>query len=256
MVITTWVITSSEEVLLQRLDKQSKIPLYLQLMDSLIKKIKAQTYRENEKLPSERAFCEIYQLSRITVRQALQELEREGYIYKLHGKGTFVASKTYNQNLVKLYSFTEQMKKMGKQPTTDVLSFQTIGVDERLALKMELQPFEEVYQIVRLRLADYEALMYETSYVPKKLFPYLTKEELENRAMYDIFNEDYQIGVTKARERFQATTVRKEEASYLQMEKGQPAMLIKRYAYNENALIEHTISIARGDKFDYTVELT
>lgn len=224
-------------------------------MEDLIKKIKSQTYRENEKLPSERELCELYELSRITVRQALQELEREGFIYKQHGKGTFVAPKSYNQNLVKLYSFTEEMKEMGKKPTTKVLSFQEIAIEERLAEKMDLTLNDEVFQIVRLRLADDEPLMYETSYVPKKLFSELTRVDLETRPMYDIFYDDYEVVVTKALERFSATIIREEEASHLQMAKEQPGMLIKRFAYHHEQLIEYTISVARGDKFDYTVEL-
>ena len=225
-------------------------------MDDLIKKIKTQQYRENEKLPSERELCDIYELSRITVRQALQELEREKFIYKLHGKGTFVAPKSYNQNLVKLYSFTEEMKAIGKQPATKVLSFREMAVEERLATKMGLEPYDEVFQIVRLRLADEEPLMYETSYVPKGIFPGITKSRLMERPMYDIFYDDYGVGVTKALERFSATMIREEEADYLKMDTTQPAMLIKRYAYQDEQLIEYTISVARGDKFDYTVELT
>src|SRR5690625_6325970 len=106
-------------------------------MEKLIDKITQQEYLVDEQLPAERELCDIYSLSRITVRQALQELEREGYIYKLHGKGTFVASKSYNQKLVKLYSFTEEMHKIGKVPTTKVLSFKKISVDEQLALKID-----------------------------------------------------------------------------------------------------------------------
>ncbi|MFD1037218.1 GntR family transcriptional regulator [Virgibacillus byunsanensis] len=238
------------------MDKTSKVPLYLQLMEGLVKKIDAQEYQEHEKLPSERELCEIYDLSRITVRQTLQELEREGYIYKLHGKGTFVSSKSFNQNLVKLYSFTEEMKAMGKTPTTQVISFQEIAIDERLAAKINLAPLDEVYQVVRLRLADEEPLMHEISYLPKKNFPDLTEKDLNQRPMYDVFYEDYQIRVTKAVERFSATSVRKEEADHLQTSVGQPAMLIKRFAYHHEDLIEYTISVARGDKFDYTVELT
>ena len=238
------------------MDKKSKVPLYLQLMDDLIKKMDTEEYRVDEKLPSERELCEIYDLSRITVRQALQELEREGYIYKLHGKGTFVSPKSYNQNLIKLYSFTEEMKKIGKTPATKVLSFQKIALDERLANKMNLAPLDEAFQIVRLRLADHEPLMFETSYIPKDIFPNLTEKDLAERPMYDVFMQDYKIGVTKAIERFSATIVRKEEAGHLKIKAAHPAMLIKRFAYHEEELIEYTISVARGDKFDYTVELT
>ena len=96
------------------MDKNNKVPLYLQLVDDLIKKIENNTYKKDEKLPSERELCEMYGMSRITVRNALQELDRDNYIYKLHGKGTFVSSKTYKQNLVNLYNFTDEMKKIGK----------------------------------------------------------------------------------------------------------------------------------------------
>ncbi|EQB38046.1 MULTISPECIES: GntR family transcriptional regulator [Virgibacillus] len=238
------------------MDKLSKVPLYLQLMENLIKQIDEQTYQEHEKLPSERELCAMYNLSRITVRQALQELEREGYIYKLHGKGTFVSASTFNQHLVKLYSFTEEMRKLGKTPSTRVLSFKEIAVEDRLAEKMNVQPLDEVYQVVRLRLADDEALMYETSYLPKKIFPYLTKEQLMRAPMYDVFSRDYQVVVTRALEKFSATSLRETEAGYLEVTAQQPAMLIRRFAYHNEQLIEYTVSVARGDKFDYTVELT
>src|SRR5690625_2077020 len=153
-------------------------------MEELIEKIDNKVYQYNEKLPSEREFCEIYDMSRITVRQALQELAREGYIYKLHGKGTFIAPKSYNQNLVKLYSFTDEMKEMGKTPATKVLSFEEITINEQLAKKMDVKPLDEVFQVIRLRLADDEPLMYETSYLPKKIFPNLTANDLEERPMY------------------------------------------------------------------------
>ncbi|WP_245799317.1 GntR family transcriptional regulator [Virgibacillus siamensis] len=238
------------------MDKKNRVPLYLQLMEDLIKKIDAGEYQVEEKLPSERELCEVYDLSRITVRQTLQELEREGYIYKLHGKGTFVSPKSYNQNLVKLYSFTEEMKAIGKKPATQVLSFREIALDERLASKMGMATLDEAFQVVRLRLADDEPLMYETSYLPKKTFPHLTEKDLVERPMYDVFTEDYQVGVSKAIERFSATSIRKEEAEQFGMTADQPAMLIKRFAYHNEKLIEYTISVARGDKFDYTVELT
>lgn len=237
------------------MDKKSKVPLYLQLMEDLIKKMDTCEYQVEEKLPSERELCELFDLSRITVRQTLQELEREGYIYKLHGKGTFVSPKSYHQNLVKLYSFTEEMKAIGKTPATQVLSFREMALDERLANKMDRSPLDEAFQVVRLRLADDEPLMYETSYLPKKTFPYLTEKDLMERPMYDVFTEDYAVGVTKAVERFSATSVRKEEAERFGLTVDQPAMLIKRFAYHNDELIEYTVSVARGDKFDYTVEL-
>lgn len=125
------------------INKNLKIPLYLQLMQEIIKKIDNGFYKENDKLPSKRELCSMYNLSRITVRQALQELEREGYINKVHGVGTFIAPKRYDQPLVKLYSFTEEMKKIGKNPSTKVIEFTTLTIDEHLAKKMNLLPNED-----------------------------------------------------------------------------------------------------------------
>ncbi len=243
------------EVTTDKVDKTSKVPLYLQLMEEIIKKIENKVYHVEQKLPPERELCDIYGLSRITVRQALQELEREGYIYKLHGKGTFVASKTYNQNLVNLYSFTEEMKKMGKEPSTKVLSFSEIEIEEHLANQLNLETNEEVFQVTRLRLADDEPLMYETTYLPKKHFPDLTATDLVEQPMYDVFKENYQIVVSRAVETFSATLIREKEAKLLNTKKNQAAILLKRYAYFNDKLIEYTVSVARGDKFAYTVEL-
>ncbi|HLR02943.1 MAG TPA: GntR family transcriptional regulator [Virgibacillus sp.] len=237
------------------LDKHGKSPLYFQLSRDLMKKIDNGQFPGNTKLPSERVLCDMYELSRITVRQALEELAREGYIYKAHGKGSFVAPKTYNQPLVKLYSFTEEMKALGKKPSTEVIHFGKLTIDERLAEKMGLDPGDNVFQVVRLRLADGEALLYETSYLPCDLFPDLTGDALRTKPMYDIFYDDYGYRVTRATERFSATVVQEGEAEQLQISERQPAMQIKRYAYHRAQLLEYTVSIARGDKFEYTVEL-
>lgn len=238
------------------MDKNNKVPLYLQLVEELISKIEKNEYQQDDKLPSERELCEMYDLSRITVRNALQELERDGYIYKLHGKGTFVSSRTYTQNLVKMYSFTEEMKKLGKIPNTKVLSFKTIKADNRYGKKLDIEPGEIIYEIKRLRSADDEPLMYETSYVPANKFPGLKKEDLEETPMYQIFSTRYGVTVSKAVEQFSATNLREEEALHLKYDISRPAMLIKRYAYCNDEIIEYTVSVISGQKFYYTVELS
>ncbi|NBJ70370.1 MULTISPECIES: GntR family transcriptional regulator [Clostridia] len=238
------------------MDKTSKIPLYLQLMEKLISMIEKKFILEGEKLPPERELCKIYGVSRITVRQALHELEREGYIYRIQGAGAFISSRPYDQKLVKLYNFTEEMKKKGRNPSTRIIKFDSLIADERLAKKINIPSFEEVYKVIRLQFADDEPLIYETTFLPKRLFPDLTKTTLYNRSMYKIFYEDYGLGVTRAIESFSATTLRDEEANYLQLPPGRPAMLIKRLAYHNDQLIGYTISVSRGDKFEYIVELT
>lgn len=218
-------------------------------------KIERGEYEVDQKLPSERKLCEIYGVSRITVRQTLKELENEGYIYRVHGKGTFISPKTFHQQLVKLYSFTEEMKKIGKVPSVRVLSFVKIQADERLSRHMGIEKDEEVFQVVRLRLADNEPLMYETSHLPAQIFPRLTQKDLQDYPMYEVFQRDYDISVTSAIEKFSATVIRTKEAEYLETSTNHPAMLVKRYAFYRERIIEYTVSVTRGEKFDYIVEL-
>ncbi|MES9682047.1 GntR family transcriptional regulator [Bacillus sp. AFS001701] len=236
-------------------EKDSRLPLYYQLMDILLEKIESGELAENDQLPSERELCDKYQVSRTTVRQTMQELEKQGYIYKVHGKGTYVSPRTYNQSLVKFYSFTEEMKKAGKIPTTTVVSFEKINCDSKVAKVMDLSVEEAVFKIVRLRLADQEPMLYETSYVPVKDFKNLSSEELEHTPMYEIFRTQYNVNISSALESFMAVSANKVESQMLNIIEGAPCLMLKRATYDQSKVIEYTISIARGDKFTYTVEL-
>ncbi|MCJ7841541.1 GntR family transcriptional regulator [Lederbergia sp. NSJ-179] len=238
------------------MQKDSRLPLYYQLMDSIVEKIDSGELKEHDKLPSERELCEMYNVSRTTVRQAMQELEKEHYIYKQHGKGTFVSAKTIDQSLVKFYSFTEEMKKINKVPTTKVLAFEKVSSDASLAKRMRLSEGEELYKITRLRLADEVPMLYEISYLPVAKFPDLKAETLQKQPMYTIFRDLYHVQITKAKERFRSVPTLPKEAGFLQIQEGEPSLLIERLTFENDMVIEYTYTIARGDKFTYSVELT
>jgi len=240
---------------MKAIDKESRIPLYYQLMDIIKEMIEEGHLSENDQLPSERELCETYNVSRSTVRQAIQELEKEGYIYREHGKGTFVSPEKFKQDLLSFYSFTDEMKKIGKVPSSKVLDFKVIKCTDDLAKKMKLDSGEKLYMFTRLRLADNEPMMLETSYVPYRRFPGLTKEQLEQSAMYEIFTKKYNAVFTCAEEIFQPVLTREEEAILLQYQQGFPAMMIERITHENDKIIEYTKGIARGDRFKYHVLL-
>lgn len=237
-----------------QIDKLSRIPLYCQLMDILIHDIQT-TMKEEDQLPSEREICERYNVSRATVRQAMQEMEQEGYIYRSHGKGTFVAPQRVNQELLRFYSFTEEMKKIGKSPSSKVLDFEVVACEKKISKKLEISENAKVYKILRLRLADNKPMMIETTYLPYERFPDMKREELEGMAMYDIFAQKYAVKITSAKEKFQPVVTNGEEAKYLKVGKEIPSLKIERYTYENDQIIEYTRSIARGDKFEYCITL-
>ncbi|VTS33785.1 GntR family transcriptional regulator [Streptococcus porcinus] len=229
-------------------------PLYQKLVDQLEVKIR-NDMAPHEKLLSERELSESYSVSRITVRQALKELESRGLIYKVHGKGTYV-SKLMEPltDLATTYSFTEQMKKIGKGPKTEIISFEKVAVRDYLEKFLEMDADGEAFELERVRLADGEPMMFERSYLPATLFNDLSKDLLLQKPLYDIFAEDYHQQIRLAEEEFYASIALDYEAQLLGIQKGDPVLHMIRKTYNDkNLLIEHTFSIARADHFKYKI---
>lgn len=235
-------------------DKTSRTPLYLQLMNILIDMIE-NTLEENEQILSEREICEIYDVSRTTVRQAMDELEKEGYIYKVHGKGTFVSPKRMNQDLVSFYSFTEEMKKIGKQPSSEVTGFEIVQAGEKVSSIFKIESEDLLYKISRIRKADGIHMLYETTYLPFNRFKGITREQLEEKPMYDVLMKEFNARITSAEEIFQPILTNKLESVYLDIKEGSPSLKIERLTYENEFIIEYTVSVARGDKFKYRVKL-
>ena len=239
---------------MNKIDKNSRIPLYAQLMDILIDDMKS-NLEEDEKLKSEREICEFYDVSRTTVRQALDQLEREGYIYKQHGKGTFVSSRKLNQELTSFYSFTEEMRKLGKKPTSDLVGFELVESNSKLKNVFNIEESCVFYKISRVRNANDEPMIYEITYLPFERFQGLQRINLEESPMYDILEEKFNLVIDSASEEFQPIATSKLESIYLRVEENSPSQKIERYTYENKKLVEYTISTARGDKFKYRVTL-
>ena len=234
---------------------KERIPLYCQLAEVIINEIETKGLEENDRLPAEREYCEKYKLSRATVRQAIDYLEKKGYIYKIQGSGTFVSSRRLKQKLLKFYSFTEEMKKQGKIPESKILSFKTIEADDKISKELNLSKKEKVFELVRIRLADGEKVMYEKTYLPYKQFLDLSKKDLLTSPLYDILQSRYRLTFTKAIERFSVGVSDTHVSDMLSISCGTPIINLQRWTYTGIEIIEYTISSVRGDKFEFEVEL-
>lgn len=240
---------------MKKLNKDSRIALYYQLVDIILKDIESGVLKEESKLPSEREFCEKYEISRATVRQAIAELEKNNIIYKIQGKGTFIAPKKMDQPLVKFYSFTEEMKKLGKIPKSKILDFALEKSNDKISKILNIEPSSKIYKIVRLRLTDDIPLIYETTYLPANIFPKLTLKQLEKLPLYEVLKNKYDIKFSKAEESFLPILPQIKEANLLDISIDSPCIKIERITYSEENIIEFTESVARGDKFKYKVIL-
>ena len=236
------------------INRNDKRPIYNQLVEILRLKIENEM-APNEKMLSERGICEQYGVSRTTVRLAMAELEHMGYIYKRHGKGTFVAALNKNsQNLMESYSFTDYMREHGKNPSTKVLSFEILDSTNYFAENLGISPGEKIIKITRLRLADKLPMMLERTYLPQKEFAGLTEEMVTKKPLYEIFRDNYGEVIKVADEEFSAGLLSDIEASLLGIPKDLACLKLIRKTYNnENRVIEFTLSVARSDKFVYKV---
>ena len=236
------------------INRNDKRPIYYQLVEILRSKIENEM-TPNDKMLSERGICEQYGVSRTTVRLAMAELEHMGYIYKRHGKGTFVAALNKNsQNLMDSYSFTDHMKEQGKNPSTKVLSFETLESTNYFAKNLGISPGEKMIKITRLRLADELPMMLERTYLPMKSFSGLTEDMVTKKPLYEIFRENYSEIIKVADEEFSAGLLSDREAQLLEVPVDSACLKLLRTTYNnDNRVIEFTLSVARSDKFVYKV---
>ncbi|WP_300279144.1 GntR family transcriptional regulator [Peptacetobacter sp.] len=236
------------------INRQDKRPIYDQLVEILRKKIENEM-QPNDRMLSERKICDEYGVSRTTVRLAMADLEHMGYIYKRHGRGTFVSSiNRQSQNLMDSYSFTEHMKSIGKVPSTKVLSFDILECTNYFAEKLGIKTGDKMIKIVRLRLADDIPMMLERTYLPFIEFPGLSKERVIEKPLYEIFQEDYNEIIKIADEEFSAGIVSDKESTLLDVPIDSACLKLLRTTYNDNNIvIEFTLSVARSDKFIYKI---
>lgn len=165
------------------IDKSSPIPVYYQLKNDLITKISQGIWKPGECIASERELCEIYGVSRMTIRQALGELVQEDVLLKIKGKGTFVCEPTVKQE--DMMSFTEMMKQTGRNLRTEVIDFNKINTPEHLT---EIISLDEVYRINRKRIVDDICIAVEKVYIPVDYCGYIDEKMLEG-SLFKILEE-------------------------------------------------------------------
>src|SRR5215471_18788355 len=150
----------------ETIDKHSPIPMYYQIMNQLREKISAGEYTVDDALPPERELVETYQVSRMTIRQAIIELVNEGILVRRKGIGTFVAPPKLEQALSRLTSFTEDMARRGLKAGARVISFEEIVPEPVIRKTLGLGSEDKAYECVRVRLADDEPMALETTTLP------------------------------------------------------------------------------------------
>lgn len=227
---------------------------YTQLYDILVEKITSGEWKPHDRIPPEHELCRRYNLSRITVRDALDLLAKDGYIYKKQGKGTFVAVRQIEQKLTKFYSLREAIEAKGMVPSNKVLSFKKIPAVGKVKEALLLEDSALIYELIRCLYAEDTPYAVETSYIPVSIYPELTLDLIQEKGLYKSM-QFFNIIPERARETLKAIPISREDALLLGVRSSDTAINIERITYSQNYIIEYTNAIIKSDFFSYTVEL-
>lgn len=218
----------------------------------LISEIKSEL---NEQAPDspierERQLADRFGVSRETVRQALSALQNEGYIYTIHGSGSYVAKKRVTKRL-KLMSFSEELRNRGMEPSSKLLTVST--VTKAPGVNPPRGPF---LRIERLRLGDQKPMALEVSFVSTDIAPDLREKNLAN-SIYEILRADYGVKISSAEEHISPIVLDTDQASLLDANVGEPAFEIIRIALDiRGREIERSTSIRPGDRYDFAYHVS
>ena len=237
----------------------TSIPLYYQLQEILRDKIENGVWKSGDLLPTEIDLCKQFDVSRITVRKALQQLRMEGIIDRLPGRGTTVAQpKVREFVLMSVNGSYADLGTTGKKNDffTKVLESNIIIAPEKVRAKLKLKTGEKVTKLKRIRYVNGEPLFWGTGYIPYKVCPTFIENDFKNRSFFEILNHDYGISPDHTVRTIEMELATNRETNYLEVIPGTPIYIMQSVTFMEDGLpFEYSRYFFRGDRVKFIVSL-
>lgn len=234
------------------INRESPDPLYLQIKQLIISEINSGRLQPDQRLPSERELSEQFQVGRMTVRQALNELLHEGKIYTRMGKGTFVLSPKIDQQLRALTGFSQDVCIRGKQPSSRVLVAKVVPASPVVANALRILPGAEVTLLTRLRLSDGLPLALESAHLPFAPFPNLLSHNFAIESLYHVLKVDYGVTLVHAEQTIEAALATPDEIALLSLIPPAAVLRMERLTFNQDGQpVEYVPSTYRGDRYKF-----
>jgi len=238
------------------IDKNSSLPLYHQIMEELKGQIKSKKYQVNQVLPSESELMKLYGVSRMTVRLAIDSLEKQGYVTKIQGKGTFVRSRKIVQELSMITSWTESLRSQGLETDSRLLDKQEVRAAEAEAEMLEVPVGTLLYYVERIKSIDHEPVGWGRIWVRKDRFPGLLEQENLAESVYEVLEAKYRMELVRAVEVVEALSADQKIAGLLHIQAGDPLLKVNRVSYDAAGLpVEISRIISRADRYAYRMTL-
>lgn len=236
------------------IDPLHYIPRYQQLSNLLLDLINNGHWQAHEAIPSERHLASEYKISRVTVREALNLLESQGFVYRVQGSGTFVSPPRLQQSINRLTSFTETMEERGSIAGQKILTFEYVEPSIQIAQKLEISADEvDVLFIERVRYSDNEPLGIQSSYVPIPKGTGINQTQLsESGSLFRLLEYLFGIIPYNAEECLQAIVADEKHAKLLEVEVGSALVRMEHTVWSQHRRpMEYAILLYRGDRYSY-----
>lgn len=231
------------------LKRESSIPLYVQLANILRDKIEHGQWVPNQKIPSENELNHLYGISRMTVRQVLAQLVNEGLLFRVQGKGTFVAPRKIGTRSPAYKGIREQLEQMGYQTRTTLLSKELVVADNRVGRHLGLPEGERVHVVRRLRTVEEEPISLHESYIPERLAGGLERFDTAAQQLCVVLEENYGLHMGHIMETLESGSATAKDAKLLGVSRNAPLLLLQQEISDPNGVrFEYSRIIFRGDK--------
>ncbi len=239
------------------INRRSKVPYYQQLYEILREEVRRGSWKPGDLMPSEAELIETYQVSRNTVRDVLEMLVNEGYIYRERGRGTFIAKPKVEQTLVQIINFTEDMRRRGIVPSSRVLESELIPAPEEIAQELRVPVNEELGLLVRLRLGNDEPMSVEESYVVHRFCRgYLDRHDYGQYSLRKALADDYNMIWSHAVQTIRSVNASAHLAQTLQVRARAALLQIERVTFSDaDVPVEYLRTYYRGDRYSLVSEL-
>lgn len=237
------------------LERNNPIPLYAQLDEIIREKIENGEWTPHTTIPSENELSRQHGVSRMTARSVITQFVREGLLYRVQGKGTFVSEPKITTTTLSYMGIREQLERMGYQTTTRLIeASKTVG-SESIARKMKLPQGSSFYVIKRIRYVENEPISIHTSYIPSQYCDNLDSKDLEGEQLCVILEKEYGLKRKRVDETLESSPANEEEARLLSVKPGYPLLMLQDMIYNAEGIeFEYTKVLFRGDKIKISLQ--
>ncbi|GAK31624.1 GntR family transcriptional regulator [Weissella oryzae SG25] len=229
-------------------------PIYISIHDEIREAIDAGRWAPGDKIPAERELAEQFDVSRMTLRQAIMLLVEEGVLDRRVGSGTYVAEQKVQDRLNGVMSFTELMKVAGKKASSKTITYHIGKASASEVAHLNLAENADVLRMERVRYGDNEAIAFEVASIPAALVEGLTREELTS-SLYETLGQERNIHVARAQQTVTAAAVNERVAELLDIKRADPVLIMRQVSFDgNNQPFEYVRTQYVGSRFEFYFE--